>query len=211
MNLGYQPVTSEQCLGCRERPNERHTIYRFSESRFAEVRKKLNVDSCLGCHTEHEDFRISVSETNCINCHGDLALKNDPIEGKHSQLVKDEAWISCMGCHDFHGNHLHSVQESVVEAFDVDVIKSYFESGLVPYGSPKLYEALIGDLKINLAIRRVHDLKTLRNIFMPFAFNLFPECEMLFNNLIFKFRIGASNVYFTLARRQHRSALKILS
>lgn len=145
VNFGYQPVTSDQCLNCHERPNERHPIYRFNEPRFAEVRQKLNVNSCLGCHSEHEDARVSVSESVCSNCHDDLVLKNDPIDVSHSQLVEDKAWSSCLGCHDFHGNHLRDVQESVVDALNIDVIKLYFKNGTDPYGSSKSYKARADD------------------------------------------------------------------
>ena len=145
VNFGYQPVTSDQCLSCHERPNERHPIYRFNEPRFADVRQNLEVNSCLGCHSEHEDARVSVNDSICSHCHDDLALKNDPIDVKHSQLVKEESWSSCLGCHDFHGNHLHDPQKSVADAFHVDAIQSYFKNGPDPYGSSKIFEAKSND------------------------------------------------------------------
>ena len=145
VNFGHQAVTSDQCLDCHERPNERHPIYRFNEPRFAEVRREHKVNSCLGCHSEHEDARVSVSNTICSSCHDDLVLKNDPLDVEHVQLVADEAWSSCLGCHDFHGNHPHDAQTRLSEAFDVDVINDYFGNGLNPYGDPKHYEAKAND------------------------------------------------------------------
>ncbi len=145
VDFGYQVVTSAQCLHCHERPNERHPIYRFNEPRFAEVRQDINANSCLGCHTEHQDARVSVTNTVCSHCHQDLKLSNDPLDIAHEQLVEDKHWDTCLGCHDFHGNHAHKAQSHVSEAFNVGVIRSYFKNGDNPYGSEKHYKAKTND------------------------------------------------------------------
>ncbi len=145
VNFGFQPVTSIQCLSCHDRPNERHPIYRFNEPRFADVRSSLEVNSCVGCHSEHVDSRVSVSETLCSHCHDDLVLKNDPLDVQHDQLVVDDAWSSCLGCHDFHGNHPHESQTLLSDAFPVEAIRDYFGNGSDPYGSQKIYEATFDD------------------------------------------------------------------
>lgn len=145
VNFGYQPVTSEHCLICHERANDRHPIYRFNEPRFAEARQQLGVNSCFGCHSEHEDARVSMNLSACSHCHEDLVLKPDPLDVTHAQLVLDDAWSSCLGCHDFHGNHPHNPQTKVADAFHVDVILDYFKNGFDPYGSPKFYEAKSND------------------------------------------------------------------
>lgn len=141
VNFGYQPVTSDHCLACHERPNERHPIYRFNEPRFSQARQQIAVNSCVGCHSEHGDERVSINETFCSHCHDDLLLKNDPLDVSHADLVVDEAWGSCMGCHDFHGNHPHEPQTRIRDAFQVEVVRDYFKNGLDPFGGPKLYEA----------------------------------------------------------------------
>lgn len=145
VNFGYLPVTSDQCLACHERPNDRHPIYRFNEPRFADVRQKIKVNSCLGCHSEHTDTRVSVSITICSYCHDDLELKNDPLDVEHFELVTDNKWSSCLGCHDFHGNHPHESQTAVSRAFDADVICDYFGNGISPYKNPKIFETTCND------------------------------------------------------------------
>ena len=141
VDFGLAAVTSETCLTCHERPNERHPIYRFNEPRFAEARAALGANSCLGCHTEHTDERSFVMATNCVHCHEDLELKNDPIDIAHVTLVADDQWETCLGCHDFHGNHAHEPQLIVAEAFDIEEIEAYLKSGPSPYGDTKLYKA----------------------------------------------------------------------
>jgi len=145
VNFGYQKVTSEQCLSCHERPNERHPIYRFNEPRFTKIRQTLAVNSCLGCHSEHQNSRVSVSPTACSHCHDDLTLKNEPLDIAHEQLVTTQAWESCLGCHDFHGNHQHKPQTLVSNAFETELIKAYFVNGPSPYGDAKHYKAKSDD------------------------------------------------------------------
>ncbi len=145
VNYGFQPVTSVQCLECHSRPNEKHPVYRFNEPRFAEVRQQLAANSCLGCHIEHTGVRVSVGETFCSHCHSDLSLENDPLDVSHDFLVSEERWSSCLGCHDFHGNHQRTAQTRVANAFHVDVVRDYLRNGADPFGSHKTYEAKAGD------------------------------------------------------------------
>ncbi|WP_323781634.1 hypothetical protein [Leisingera sp.] len=53
VDFGNGPVTSDHCLDCHERANERHPIYRFREPRFEPALQQVRADSCLGCHSEH--------------------------------------------------------------------------------------------------------------------------------------------------------------
>lgn len=141
VDFGYHEVDSATCLDCHERPNERHPIYRFREPRFQEALTVVEATSCLGCHTEHTDDR-SFSELDfCAACHEDLELKSDPVDVPHHTLIADDNWNSCLGCHDFHGNHLHEVPTVLGAAFSVDELKDYLRAGPSPYGSEKRYEA----------------------------------------------------------------------
>lgn len=141
VDFGYHPVTSDTCLGCHERPNERHPIYRFREARFQDAQEIVDATSCLGCHTEHTNERAFAQVDFCVACHSDLELKTDPLDVSHVQLIKVENWGSCLGCHDFHGNHAYEAPKLLDAAFDVDALEAYFADGSNPYGTEKLYEA----------------------------------------------------------------------
>ena len=141
VDFGYQAIESLTCIGCHERPNERHPIYRFREPRFLEAKEVVDATSCLGCHTEHTDARSFAQVDFCIACHGDLELKSDPLDVSHVALIKEERWGTCLGCHDFHGNHTHEVPKLIEAAFDVEDLRAYLADGPSPYGTEKIYEA----------------------------------------------------------------------
>ncbi len=140
VDFGYAAVQSDQCLACHARPNERHPIYRFREPRFAEAVTQVEARSCLGCHSEHRPEIVTAQPTLCQACHGDLVVKNDPVDVPHVTLVAQDNWRSCLGCHDFHGNHAFKPPSKLAEALPEPAIWAYFEGGADPYGSPKLYE-----------------------------------------------------------------------
>jgi hypothetical protein len=141
VDFGYRAVTSSECLDCHERPNERHPTYRFREPRFAEAIEMINATSCLGCHTEHNDQRSFVEIEVCSACHDDLKLVNDPVDISHEILVKTEQWQTCLGCHDFHGNHMHKTPKLLIEASPAQDIIDYLAAGNSPYGAEKRYKA----------------------------------------------------------------------
>ncbi|MEM6277654.1 MAG: cytochrome c3 family protein [Pseudomonadota bacterium] len=141
VDFGYAEVTSATCLGCHERPNERHPIYRFNEPRFIEARATVEANTCLGCHSEHTAERAFAEPTFCVACHEDLTLKNDPVDVPHVTLIADKRWDTCLGCHDFHGNHAVKPQVTLATAYDEDAILDYLAAGDSPYGAKKIYEA----------------------------------------------------------------------
>jgi len=55
-DFGKLTVTNESGLGCHERPNDRHPVYRFLEPRFLKARVSLRPQLCVSCHTEHKGF-----------------------------------------------------------------------------------------------------------------------------------------------------------
>jgi len=126
VDFGYAAVQSGQCLTCHARPNERHPIYRFREPRFADAVQKVEARSCLGCHSEHRPEILTAKSTLCQACHEDLVVKNDPVDVLHVTLVGQDNWSSCLGCHDFHGNHALKPPSQTTAALPEAVIWAYF-------------------------------------------------------------------------------------
>lgn len=146
-DFGFQDVTSVQCLTCHERPNDRHPIYRFREPRFVDAIAEIDATSCLGCHSEHVNEKVSTGIEFCSACHQELEVKDDPIDVAHTQLIENEQWNTCLGCHDFHGNHRRETQVNVDDRFLDGDIKDYFAAGKSPYGNDLFYEAEDNDNK----------------------------------------------------------------
>jgi hypothetical protein len=142
VTFGFEPVTNENCIACHDRPNDNHPVFRFLESRFADARKAIAPQFCESCHLEHQGVRVTQDSTYCINCHTDLELPDDPIEGTtHTELVVNEEWGTCLGCHDFHGNHDRTVPITMDELISQDAIIGYFAQGQSPYSDKHFYEA----------------------------------------------------------------------
>ena len=106
IGFGSHDVDSQDCLGCHERPEDRHPVSRFLEPRFAEVRQHIKAQHCITRHAEHQGKRVTLDTIGyCTHCHQDTELRNDPISPTHSELVRSASWNTCLQCHDFHGNH----------------------------------------------------------------------------------------------------------
>jgi len=142
-DFGYAKVSSEACLTCHQRPNERHPIYRFREPRFQKAVSEIDATTCLGCHGEHQDERVAVAPVFCQSCHQDLDLKVDPLDVPHDRLIANKDWESCMGCHDFHGNHKAKPPTKRLEAHELDALLIYLKNGPNPYSETKLYQAVM--------------------------------------------------------------------
>lgn len=140
-DFGYGAVTSGQCIDCHERANDRHPIYRFNEPRFADVLQRLDAASCLGCHSEHAAQVAFIEPQFCRNCHDNLRVKNDPIDVPHDHLIAQKQWESCLGCHDFHGNHQRKSQLVLRDAIAIQDIRAYLADGPSPYGTQKTFKA----------------------------------------------------------------------
>jgi len=142
VDFGFIAVDSSTCVDCHERPNDRHPIYRFQEPRFKEARSIVQATSCLGCHGEHTDSRVSISPEICHACHEGLEMKNDPLDISHADLTANEDWQSCLGCHDFHGNHKFQSEHNYSKRISAKAIVDYFGDGVDPYGEDFHYRAI---------------------------------------------------------------------
>lgn len=138
--VGHIPVGNTVCLDCHQRPDDRHPTFRFLEPRFAEAREELAPHLCVSCHREHRGARVTVTPTFCSNCHGELEMTDDPIDLSHRELARTEAWDTCLGCHDFHGNHVRETPTSFDSRLPAEGVSSYFRGERSPYG-PRAHEA----------------------------------------------------------------------
>lgn len=146
VDFGTQDVTLENCLQCHDRPNDRHPTHRFTEPRFKEAVKKVDATTCITCHKEHHGERVSITPVNyCMNCHQDLEVENDPLDVSHKTLIAKEEWLTCIQCHDFHGNHKYKVAEHLKDTIPMTALQAYFEGGKDPYSDVKKYKALSQD------------------------------------------------------------------
>lgn len=140
--FGHKTVSNENCLDCHERPNDRHPVYRFLEPRFLKARENLSPQFCVSCHTEHKGQRITLSEIGyCVNCHKKTRLRKDPLDVPHDRLIALDQWESCLGCHDFHGNHIMKTKNTVEQIIPAERIRAYFQGGASPYGDDRHYKA----------------------------------------------------------------------
>ena len=136
VDVGFRSVSSGECRACHDRPEDRHPAFRFLEPRFDAVREALHPERCASCHREHAGTRITVAETTyCRHCHGELVVERDPLDVPHAQLVGAQRWDTCLGCHDYHGNHTGAVPRRLADAIPVDRIRRYFAGGASPYGA----------------------------------------------------------------------------
>jgi hypothetical protein len=65
-------------------------------------------------------------------------LDDDPIDIPHTTLISDQRWGTCLGCHDFHGNHDRDVPELMSERLTEEQFQEYLDGGESPYGSRRL-------------------------------------------------------------------------
>jgi hypothetical protein len=132
-DFGQKAVDNTDCLACHERPFDRHPVFRFNEPRFVEARKELGPQLCESCHTEHQGARVTAETGYCRTCHADLEMKNDPLDVPHAKLVRDERWDTCLGCHDYHGNHVMKTATRLADRAPASRIEGYFAGRSSPY------------------------------------------------------------------------------
>ena len=141
--FGFVQVDNEACSSCHENPDDPHPVFRFLEPRFAELRAELGPDRCTSCHREHAGLRSQAPPDLCRHCHEELAFDGDPLDVSHEQLAGEGRWGSCLGCHDFHGNHDFDAPHRLSEALDSSTIDAYLRGAPSPYGE-RVHEATRG-------------------------------------------------------------------
>lgn len=139
--VGNKEVNNRHCLDCHDRPEDRHPVFRFLEPRYKKARKELKPQYCNSCHREHSGMRVTAGMEFCRVCHGRLNLKKDPIDLPHAKLIKDKDWRSCLGCHDFHGNHRMNTSTTILKVIEDERVLEYFSGGESPYSDEKFYKA----------------------------------------------------------------------
>jgi len=137
--IGNAPVADATCAKCHERTKDNHSLSTLSETRFLDVQASYGVHHCTGCHNEHHGVRVSVPSTICSNCHQDTEKADDPISPDHKSLVAQEAWDTCLRCHDFHGNHNlqegdHKFPTRLEDGFTLQAVRDYLRAGEPIYG-----------------------------------------------------------------------------
>ena len=137
--FGRIRVANEQCVACHNRDQDSHAVHRFLEPKFAKARTDHGADSCVACHREHTGVRVTMSPTSCASCHTDLELKREPLDVSHRELIARQDWASCLGCHDYHGNHKRTAQTRLDAAYPTSAVADYFAGGPSPYGKDLKY------------------------------------------------------------------------
>jgi len=135
------PVRNEDCVACHRRPKDNHPVFRFFEPRFKKARQKLQPQHCNSCHQEHSGKRVTMDPKNCVVCHKKLVLKKDGLDVSHKTIIKHKRWDTCMGCHDFHGNHKMKVTSRLLQMHPPRQITAYFDGADSPYSKEKKYSA----------------------------------------------------------------------
>jgi len=140
--VGFAPVDNKACMSCHYRPNDRHPVSRFLETRYAQQREDIGPHECNNCHGEHNGKRVALVEPGfCIHCHQDMEVSFDSAQPSHAELIEDGAWETCLQCHDFHGNHIREVPHRLTEGIAPEKILQYLEGAADPYGPDKTHTA----------------------------------------------------------------------
>ncbi|MFV1982859.1 MAG: cytochrome c3 family protein [Thiohalomonadales bacterium] len=140
VSFGLKPVSNEQCIFCHDRPNDRHPVYRFFEPKYKKIQKLIQPQFCISCHIEHSGKRVTSKMDFCKNCHSKLKIKKDPVTKTHQKIVLDKDWSSCLGCHDYHGNHRMKVNKIYKNRISKNKLAGYFNSMKSPYSKSKFYK-----------------------------------------------------------------------
>ncbi len=137
--IGYTPVGNADCLACHlMNKKDAHAVYRFMEPRFAAVRATLAPQLCISCHKEHSGVRVTAGGLACAECHDKIALKKDRLDVPHATLAAQQRWDTCLGCHDYHGNHAFLSPTRLHDAVATGQVTTYLRGGASPYGEAVL-------------------------------------------------------------------------
>lgn len=140
-DIKTKPVGNSDCIACHQRPKDNHPVFRFFEPRFKKARQKLQPQYCNSCHKEHSGKRVTMDAESCIVCHEKLTLKKDILDVSHKIIIKRKRWDTCMGCHDFHGNHKMKIKTKILQIYPSYRIAAYFDGADTPYSKDKHFTA----------------------------------------------------------------------
>lgn len=133
VSFGYKAVSNETCLDCHSRPYDRHPSHRFFEPKFEQARRETNAQMCTACHADHKGVRIALTDTGfCRSCHKDTVVKKDPLDTPHKELFAANKWGTCLGCHDFHGNHDMEISKRMNDTIKESLIRKWFAGKIGP-------------------------------------------------------------------------------
>lgn len=147
VSVGLRSVENKECIKCHDRPNDRHPVYRFREPKYRKAKSEIEADTCIACHLEHRNKRVTVQINFCVHCHSELKLKNDPVDVTHKQLIQDKNWDSCLTCHDYHGNHDMKPEVEIKKGIALPKLKKYFNRDVNPYLGKIIHKAKIYEKK----------------------------------------------------------------
>ncbi len=136
VDLGYYPVSNTECFTCHDNPQDKHPVNRFEEFK---IKLAISPQNCISCHQEHKGARVTTSYTFCSHCHKKLKIQSDPLDVTHQKLIAEKNWSSCLGCHDYHGNHIMELKTTFDEKIPLGEIIEYFSGGSSPYSQEKVY------------------------------------------------------------------------
>ncbi len=141
----YTPAGNQECLACHTLPDDRHPVDKFMKPEFAKAREAMGVQYCVSCHQQHLGVRVSVTPQVCQYCHQNADMleklfddKDDPVDIPHTTLISDGRWETCLGCHDFHGNHKREVPKMMSQVLTEEEIQEYLDGGESPFGHRRL-------------------------------------------------------------------------
>ena len=123
---------------CHDNPDDRYPVSQFKDPEFALARQATGLQSCIGCHQQHQNSRVTVSIEVCRHCHQDTTIDDDPVDVSHAVLVEQSRWDTCLGCHDFHGNHDFQAPTMISNKLSQEEILDYLKAGESPYGYRRL-------------------------------------------------------------------------
>ena len=138
----FTKIANKQCIACHDREDDHHPTYRFNEPKFKKARESIHPELCISCHQEHSGRRIShFKVTDCKLCHKETHIEDDSISVPHHELIKRKDWDTCMGCHDYHGNHDMKLETNLKQRIKLKKIQSYFNTAPFPYSGELIHKA----------------------------------------------------------------------
>ena len=142
----HSPINNKTCTDCHDQSDNVHASHLFLESKYEAQRAEFAPEQCVSCHQEHRNNRVNIqSMTFCSECHNDMQLETDslkpPSSPTHDELVQANDWSSCLGCHDYHGNHIRETPIMYSERIPIQDIRTYIHNGNAIYGTNTLHPA----------------------------------------------------------------------